>query len=605
MKEKQFCRLAIEYLPATHDINDQILLKKINILLRDNKATVRFTTDEIQLVMKKLKEACVYQRKEKFQYLMQDLTLFCVNDNNISLICSYISLKCLRYAQTTLKDELLMLISKLMSNIEFMHKIAGDERLMGKNGFDKSLKKEIKKKSREFFIHGKTNEEKMSKCQKSSSGDGSRKVDSISIDLIKVDKTTRRKVNKEHAAQSGLSSASKSSTNSRRTVNWSIEEKSDLLVMVNEHRDKIESKKRDKTTRAWRQEAWENIATQFKSQHPTFTHLKTQGIIEQYQRLKSQVKKQLTQQNVSTVSGETGIDKSIVKLMCDICHEEFKEVMPAYQHNEEMTSVEHDDGNTDIAENENNEEDYIDVTEHQENAEVNELEIAADDDMEVTEHEHYRTEQHIYREDNPDTHFSAIDSNYISELPPLTPYYSTSPVHSLSHQMPEQTTSLYHGQENVQTYSSSVLENNLQEEITTHPNSHDFQVDIIAEQTDYSSHRLPTARQQKNRQTVVSRPNLKRKIMPYIRSQASKRKLEQEEIKLKREKQQEELKLAREKQAEEIRMAREKHEMEMEMLRLKKQCLERQLQQAGNTSGIFTSSQNVLDGDGASYLSLQ
>ncbi|XP_059168445.1 uncharacterized protein LOC131950360 [Physella acuta] len=289
--------------------------------------------------------------------------------------------------------------------------------------------------------------------------------------------------------------------------------------------------------------------------------------------------------------------------MCEICQEEFKDVIPMYQDNEEMSSVEQDNGVDDTEDNANNEDDFIVVTENQENAEVKALEMAEEDEMEVIEHENERTEQHIYRQDNPDTHFSAIDANYISELPHLTPYYSSSPVHPLSHQTPEQTTSLYHGQENVHTYSSSVLENNIQEEITTHPNIHDFQVDNIAEQTDYLSHRLPTARQQVNTRTANARPRLHRNMMPYVRSQALKRKLEQEEIKLKREKQQEELKLAREKQAEEMRMAREKHEMEMEMLRLKKQCLERQLQQPGNTSGIFTSTQNVLDG--ASYMSLQ
>ncbi|XP_059168447.1 uncharacterized protein LOC131950363 [Physella acuta] len=263
-----------------------------------------------------------------------------------------------------------------MSNIEFMHKIAGDERLMGGNGFDKSLKKEIKKKSRECFKHGKTNEEKMSKCQPSSSGDCSRKVDLISKDLIKVDKTKRRKVTKEQAAQSGSSSASESSTNSRRTVNWSIEEKSDLLVMINEQRDIIESKKKDKATRAHRQEAWKNIESQFKIQHPKFTNLKTKGIIEQYQRLKSQVKKLLTQQDVSTVSGETSIDKSIVKLMCEICQEEFKDVIRMYQDNEEMSSVEQDNGDDDTEDNANNEVDFIVVTKNQEDAKVKALEMA-------------------------------------------------------------------------------------------------------------------------------------------------------------------------------------------------------------------------------------
>ncbi|XP_059168440.1 uncharacterized protein LOC131950356 [Physella acuta] len=218
------------------------------------------------------------------------------------------------------------------------------------------------------------------------------------IELIKVDKTNERKRNQEQTTQSVPSSVSKISTNSRRTVNWSIEEKTDLLVMINKQRDIIESKKKDKNTRTHRQEAWENIKSQFKSQHPKFTHLKTQGIIEQYQRLKSQVKKLLTQQDVSTVSGEISIDKSIVKLMCEICQEEFKDFMPLYQDNEEMTSVEHDNRDTDIPENENNEADYIDVTKHQENAEVKTLEIAEEDDMEVTEHENDMTEQHIYRQ---------------------------------------------------------------------------------------------------------------------------------------------------------------------------------------------------------------
>ncbi|XP_059168446.1 uncharacterized protein LOC131950361 [Physella acuta] len=77
---------AIEYFPLTHHTNDGISRKKIKLLVSDVKESVTFTTEEIQFLIKKLKEACVYDRVEKIKSYLMDLTLFCVNDHNISLV---------------------------------------------------------------------------------------------------------------------------------------------------------------------------------------------------------------------------------------------------------------------------------------------------------------------------------------------------------------------------------------------------------------------------------------------------------------------------------------------------------------------------------------
>ncbi|XP_059139388.1 uncharacterized protein LOC131927649 [Physella acuta] len=90
-------------------------------------------------------------------------------------------------------------------------------------------------------------------------------------------------------AEIALSSrADNSNISSRRPVNWSIKEKTDLLLMVNAQSYIIESKKRDKPTISKRQAAWEKITSEFKIKYPKFTNSNTNCIINCYRRMKSQ-----------------------------------------------------------------------------------------------------------------------------------------------------------------------------------------------------------------------------------------------------------------------------------------------------------------------------
>lgn len=124
----------------------------------------------------------------------------------------------------------------------------------------------------------------------------------------------------------------------KRTVNWSRDEKMDLLLRLKENRDILESTTRNKKTRNKRKNMWEHISAQFKIQHSKFSQLKTQGFIEQYQRLKSQVKKYLAQKNVNG-SNHISTNAAIVKIMLEICQEEFKDYIPVCKDNQTLMDV--------------------------------------------------------------------------------------------------------------------------------------------------------------------------------------------------------------------------------------------------------------------------
>ncbi|XP_059143241.1 uncharacterized protein LOC131930672 [Physella acuta] len=144
----------------------------------------------------------------------------------------------------------------------------------------------------------------------------------------KLRKTTSEKetLRPPNASPNSRNKDTKSFT--KRTENWTNGEKTILLRLVKTKREIIETKHRNKDAKEQRNKAWDQILAELKSKCPRFANISTNCVKEQYQRLKSQVKKYLTKPDDSKTSGEAHNNIAIVKLMCDICQEEFKDFNP-------------------------------------------------------------------------------------------------------------------------------------------------------------------------------------------------------------------------------------------------------------------------------------
>lgn len=109
-----------------------------------------------------------------------------------------------------------------------------------------------------------------------------------------------------------------------RSANYTAEEKSCLINIINKYKNIIESKKTDKFSWNDKNNAWETIANEFNAAAPNGTYRNTESLKKFYENLKKDTRKIAAQEKMELF--KTGGGKPAQKIL-DPLHESVLSLM--------------------------------------------------------------------------------------------------------------------------------------------------------------------------------------------------------------------------------------------------------------------------------------